>query len=794
MNQSFISLEVRVLLETGTKTFCSCKYRPDGTADTCAVCRKEADAIPALNGDAAYMGYLIAQALDCTLIKEVLYERFSGTPELPPGYALSHVSAKIAVGGYIDCVFHKKARRISIKEIRIEEDAGRLTHSGSATRMDYSHAGMPSLRIVTEPDIEIGEEAEVFLRNLRRSLQYLGIDLGLAPENAIRCNAHVAVGPSLEDAAASVKLRNLNSFNFVRKSINYEIARQDEILENGGTVLSESRLWNETKNITESFQKRKNENKNKYNLIQGVPPFIPEAETLDQALERKIELPEHRRSRFMKEYGLSMKLANTICDERLRADFFENTVACGADPVIAANWIATDILKILKREDMNLDSCPLTPTRLAQLITLVQEKRIHSKIAKQTLQRVFYDDKDPIAIIQDRKWEQITDKEVLKEMIDGVLAAYPKEVEVIRSGDSRPMQFMIGQIMNKTSGLAEPGLVREIFKETLDLSFVFVLSMGGAITGVRLADGVIVPGDEHAVRALLDDEALLSKVRYEDVSVGRLFSEETAPEDWASLIVAIAAKLASGNASGIVITHGTDTLSYTAALMYWLFPDATAPIVLTASSKAPGESPEAKQNLQKAIRLAIEKTSGVYVVMGDRVLSPLNLKFERAAPEGFRNWNLPTPLFSGTSLVPGILDADKYVLTQLLEDAVNQIYLCRVYPGMRGDFLVPIINAGVKYIILELYDTGTASLRDTPYSLKSAFEYGKKHGVRFFCTSQQESIVDFSQYITAHRIWKEGAVPMGNLTTESVFSRYLAASLIAESEDELMTFMEGDAE
>jgi aspartyl-tRNA(Asn)/glutamyl-tRNA(Gln) amidotransferase subunit B len=283
------------------------------------------------------------------------------------------------------------------------------------------------------------------------------------------------------------------------------------------------------------------------------------------------------------------------------------------------------------------------------------------------------------------------------------------------------------------------------------------------------------------------------KVRFESIQVGRILSEEIIPSDWAFLIETVAAKLNSGTANGIVIAHGTDTLPYTAPLLYWHFADAGAPVVLVASSNPPGRSSEAKTAMKKAVNLALKKDRGVYVVHGGKILSPLNLKFERIGVDGFRNWNMEAPVFSGTGLLTGPLEADQYVLSQLLEDAVNSMCVIRIYPGLRSDYLQSLMDRGVKNFFLELYDTGTAGLREGPYSLKRAFSLGKRRGARFYCSSQQEGIVDFSGYTSSRELWRSGAVPMGGYTTETAVARFLAAGIIADSEEELAELMENGA-
>jgi aspartyl-tRNA(Asn)/glutamyl-tRNA(Gln) amidotransferase subunit B len=807
--KSYISLEVRLLLLTGIKTFCGCA--PD--SGSCPVCREEPGALPVLNPLAAQRACLLIRGLGGTVIEEAPYERNLSTPVIPQGPALSRLSIKLGTGGAMNIMFHRREKWIRIPEVRLEEDMGRLIHPGKGsgaqgaqgTYMDYSKAGMPSLRINTAADFEIGEETEMFLSNLRRQIQYLEIIPGLPVESMIRCNAYVAIGTYPEIPDSFVKLRNLNSFNFVWKAVNTELSRQEDIITNGGTVLPESRIWNEAKNTTESFQVRTSEGKPRFAVLEGLPPFrIRDLPDLQDAL--RVELPEARRNRMIGQYALTPPQAEFICDEKSRADYFEKTLALGVSPKETAQWMASYVIKEFKRLGFTPQDTPLSPERFAAVLGMLEQRRIHRAIAKQLITAVLEKDQEPESFIRERGWEQLTDRKTIESVVNSVIEANPQEVNRIREGDARPIQYLTGRIMRETSGLAEPTLVKDILKERLSVSLVYVLSMGGAISGHVGEDGVGECGDDRILRDLLAKSGSgetpggsagetgggvdTAKVRFEPIQVRRFLSEEIVPADWAVLIETIADKLNSGTANGIVVAHGTDTIPYTAPLLYWLFADAGAPIVLAASSTPPGSSSEAARTIKKAVSLALSKSKGVYVVHGGKVLSPLNLKFERIGTDGFRNWNMAAPLFSGTSLLTGPLEADQYVLSQLLEEAVNSMCVIRLYPGLRSDYLGALMDRGVKNFFLELYDTGTAGFREGPYSLKRVFTAGKRKGTRFYCTSQQEGIVDFSGYSTSQELWRGGAVPMGAYTTETAVARFLAASIIADNEDERAQLMD----
>jgi aspartyl-tRNA(Asn)/glutamyl-tRNA(Gln) amidotransferase subunit B len=781
------------LLLSGAKAFCPC-----APEQSCAVCGEETNpaAQPVPNPEALHKGYILVRGLGGVPGRHVAYERKHGVTRPAARPAISRLSLKLGTGAFIDIMFHRRRKRIRIGEIRLEEDAGRLirAHQGNMeARMDYSRAGIPSLRIRTEDDFEIGEEALVFLAELRRRLQYLEILPAVFPpelplESVVRCNAFVALATYPEKPSVHVKLRNLNSFNFVLKAVNTELSRQEKILSAGGNVTSESRLWNEAKNLTESYRARE---ELLYRPVEGLAPFSPEPRILEALDNFTLELPGERRDRFVKTWGLTTYQAEFICDERSRADYFEKAVSFGADPKEAAGWLASRVFKELRRLKMTLADSPLSPERFAAVLSMLKARRIHGGMAKRIISAVLEEDRDPECIVKERNWEQLTDREAIKAVVKSVVEANPGEVRRIREGDAGPIQYLTGLIMKETNGLAEPVLVKDLLRDELSVSLVYVLSLGGAISGKIGDDGILEPGDEAVLKELLADE---TGIRHEPVQVGRILSEEIVPSDWAALIATIAEKLASGTANGIVVTHGTDTLSYTAPLIYWLFAGAAAPIVLAASSTPPGTSTEAVRTMKKAVSLALGKQKGVYVVHGGRVLSPLNLKFERIGGDCFRNWNMAEPVFEGAALLTGPLEADRYVLSQLLEEAVNSMCVFRIYPGLRSDYLLALMDRGVKTFFLELFDTGTAGFREGPYSLKRVLAAGKRRGARFYCTSQQEGIVDFSGYVSSKELWKEGAVPMGALTTETAVARFLAASIIADSEEELVSLMEAERE
>ena len=281
------------------------------------------------------------------------------------------------------------------------------------------------------------------------------------------------------------------------------------------------------------------------------------------------------------------------------------------------------------------------------------------------------------------------------------------------------------------------------------------------------------------------------------ISAGQYLSEELEPSNWAELITEIASRINAGTASGIVVTHGTYTLSYTAALLFWLFSDSEVPIVITASSTLPFETTEAETNLRLAIETAKKERKGVYVVYGGKILSPLNLHFDR--PGIFSNWNLESQKFTESGPIAtqfsGIGELDKDVITRILSEASGKMFMCRLYPGFRSDLYNSILKySKVHSIFLEMYGIGSGNMNDSDYSLKQMLLAGNRHGMRFYCTSQQKINLDFSQYVTAHGVWREGAVPMGYLTTKSAIALYFACAICADNTNEFDDLMENYAE
>lgn len=738
--------------------------------------------------------YTLAKALGCRIsIISDIEKINTPLPEIQNGKKINGYSIKIAEKGAMNLMFHSHRKTIKIEEVRIEEDLGRLTHANGKTRMDYSFAGNPSIRIKTAPSFELGEEVHIFLEELRRLTQYLNLENTKQKDSYIRCNAYVALSkyPQLPDYY--VKLRNLNSFNFARKAVNHELTRQENMISAGEKIRSESRLWNEAKSCTE-FYKERNSSKNRFEHL--TPPQTINLESAEEKLsaEIKIELPEARRQRFKQQYGVSRLRSEFLCDTKEKADFFEAVAALGANPVNTAHWMASELARLLNKENITLSKSKITPAHFAWIIKKLDADEIHSFTAKKLLRSTFENGHSPDKLMRTLNITELANEKDLLPYVQKTLNENPEQCKILQNGQMQPLEFLTGLVMKETEGRAVPQVVKSLIKKELNISVIYMITTGGAISAVRNKDGAVSAGDSSILRNIA--EQIAPDTPLQVTSAGQYLSEELEPSDWAELITEINSKINAGTASGIVVTHGTYTLSYTAALLYWLFSDSEVPIVITASSTLPLETTEAEINLRLALETATKEKSGVFVVYGGKILSPLNLHFER--PGIFSNWNQTSQKFRESGPVAtqfnGITDLDRDVVSRLLAEASRKMFMCRLYPGFRSDLYNNMLKySSVHSIFIEMYGIGSGNMNDSDYSLKPMLLTGNRRGMKFYCTSQQKINLDFSQYITAHGVWREGAVPMGYLTTESAVALYFACSLCADNDAELDEMMENYA-
>lgn len=463
----------------------------------------------------------------------------------------------------------------------------------------------------------------------------------------------------------------------------------------------------------------------------------------------------------------------------------------GAEPLNTEHWMSSELARLLNKNNISISESKITAENFSFIIKKLDSGEMHSAAAKTLIRATFDTGTSPEKLIKYLNISEIgTEKELLP-YVKKVIAENPELCKTLKNGEMPPLEFLTGLVMKETKGKAVPQVVKSLIKKELNISVIYVITTGGAISAVQHADGTITNGDSSAIKEMA--KRLEPEMPIQVISAGQYFSEELEPSNWAELISEISGRINAGTANGIVITHGTYTLSYTAALLFWLFSDSDVPIVLTGSSSLPSESIEASENLKLALETAEKEKGGVFVAFGGKILSPLNLHFDK--PGSFLNWNLEKPIFTESGPIAaefaGTSELDKEVISRLLTEASGKMFMFRLYPGFRSDLFKNLITyTKVHSVFLELYGLGSGNMKNSDFSLKPLLLSGNQKGVRFYCTSQQKMSLDFSNYVTSHDVWREGAVPMGYLTTESALALYFACAICADNEAEAEDLME----
>lgn len=468
--QTFIGLEIHIHLAANTKVFCGCKahFGDEPNTNVCPVCMGLPGTLPQLNAEAIRKGYAVAKMLKCELTEKSIFERKNYFyPDMPKNYQISQFASPLGTNGSIEIEVGGKRKKVRIHECHLEEDAGKMIHAGDMSLLDYNRAGYPLLEIVTDPDLERPEEAEELLHELRRIVRAMGVSDGNMEEGSLRCDANISLNTPGAGLGRKVEIKNLNSSRFVRKSILFEIARQSEMLDKGQRIVQETRLWNENRDQTESMRNKESAHDYRFFPEPDLPPFHADADFLASIEGLQTELPIDRRARFVTNYGLPMAQAEFLCEERGTADYFEAVVKAGADATTVATWLSGDVQKLLNRSGDAVEKSPLTVDRFVQLMKALAGGRIHGKLAKQILELVFSENKDPELIIKEQGFEQVSDTAALEVAIEAVMAEQPKAVADYRGGDQKAIGFLIGQVMRKTGGRASPGALTEILQKKL---------------------------------------------------------------------------------------------------------------------------------------------------------------------------------------------------------------------------------------------------------------------------------------------------------------------------------------
>lgn len=471
--EAVIGLEVHAQLLTDSKIFCGCstKFGAAPNTHTCPVCLGMPGVLPVLNRKVVEYTVRLALATHCKIAPSSRFARKNYFyPDLPKGYQISQYELPVAEHGWIDIEANGEGKRIGITRIHLEEDAGKLIHDATQplSYVDFNRTGVPLIEIVSEPDLRTPEEASSYLKKLRDIVRYLDICDGNMEEGSFRCDANISLRPvGSEGLGVKTEVKNMNSFRFVQRALEYEIKRQHAILEQGGTIVQETRLWDSDKSVTHGMRGKEEAHDYRYFPDPDLVPVVVDDEWIEGVRLELPELPDAKKARFMSKYGLPEQDAVVLTGNKELAAYFEACVARFPQPKKVSNWIMAELLRELNRDDREIDQCPVTPEALADLLIMMEEDVISGKIAKTVFEEMYGTGKAPETIVAEKGLKQVTDEGEIGEVIDGIMAAHPNQVDEYRAGKEKLLGFFVGQVMKQTQGKANPKLVNEVLREKL---------------------------------------------------------------------------------------------------------------------------------------------------------------------------------------------------------------------------------------------------------------------------------------------------------------------------------------
>jgi aspartyl-tRNA(Asn)/glutamyl-tRNA(Gln) amidotransferase subunit B len=472
--EAVIGLEIHTQLATKSKIFsgASTAYGAEPNTQACAVDLGLPGVLPVLNQEAVRMAVLFGLAIEAEIAPYSVFARKNYFyPDLPKGYQISQFELPIVGLGHLDIDVDGVKKRIGITRAHLEEDAGKSLHEDfhGLTGIDLNRAGTPLLEIVSEPDMRSAKEAVAYMRKLHELVRYLGICDGNMQEGSFRCDANVSVRPKGQQAFGTrAEIKNINSFKFVEKAINYEIERQIDLLESGGVVIQETRLYDSIKDQTRSMRSKEEANDYRYFPDPDLLPVVIDEAFKEQVKITMPELPDAKKQRFKDQYGLDEEMTTILTSSRQLADYFEVVVkesVCEAK--ICANWVTGDLLAALNRAGLDISDSPVSHERFAGLLARISDNTISGKIAKQVFEEMWQGTASADEIIEVKGLKQITDTGAIEAIINKIIADNPGQVEQYRSGKDKVFGFFVGQVMKAMQGKANPGEVNKMLKDKL---------------------------------------------------------------------------------------------------------------------------------------------------------------------------------------------------------------------------------------------------------------------------------------------------------------------------------------
>ncbi len=473
--EAVIGLEVHAELLTLSKMFCGCstKFGAPPNTQTCPICLGMPGVLPVINGRGVEFAIRTALALNCKIAPMSRFARKNYFyPDLPKNYQISQYELPLSEHGHIELALEGEKKRVGIRRVHLEEDTGKLVHAGimeeaESSLVDFNRCGVPLMEIVSEPDIRTPEEAAEYLRQLRAILVYLGVCDGNMEEGSFRCDANVSVRPQgSKEFGTKVEVNNMNSFKNVQKALDYEIRRQIKAVQSGETLVQETRLWNADQEISLSMRSKEYAHDYRYFPEPDLVPLVIEPNWIEEIRRSLPELPEAKRLRFVRDYGIPEYDAGVLTMSKELADYYEAAVKIHNDAKVVSNWVMVELLGRLNKDGKDITQSPIPPERLGAMLGLLAKGTISGKMGKEFFDEMYRTGADPADILK-KKGGQITDSTEVEKIIREVLAANPGAVAEFRGGKEGAFNFLIGQVMKATRGKANPQLVNDLLKKVL---------------------------------------------------------------------------------------------------------------------------------------------------------------------------------------------------------------------------------------------------------------------------------------------------------------------------------------